>query len=429
MERRKRVELFLLGLISGFAIRFFLSPYPGFPGDIYTFKLWSYGALKYGLRSLYTYSSPLWSDYHPFYLIILKGIGWLYRTFLNPQFLNLTLNPNPFDPRSLFFYDRKAIILLKLPPIGFDLLTGSVLFLFLRKYKPRLALPGLFIYLFTPSIFYLSGFWGQADSVFTFFVFCAFVLFLEKKIFLSWIFLSLAFLTKPQGGAFLPLFLYCTLRERGIKILTLSLLLFAGTALLVFLPFLLGGNPGEIYRILSSQVGKYPLTSSFAFNFWWLVSWGRPVSDTISFLFFLTPRWMGIILFSLFYLLILKFQKKFSPPPFLFSLSLVSFIFFLFPTEIHERYLFPLFIFILGLILFKPKLAWVYPLLALSHFLNLLQVTPPQDIFPYPCPQILLSLNLFVEQNRGVGIFLSFFNLSLFFWLFWVYLTEKKRII
>jgi Gpi18-like mannosyltransferase len=178
-------------------------------------------------------------------------------------------------------------------------------------------------------------------------------------------------LSKPQSIALAPLIAFLILKERGWKGWITSGLISAATTLLVILPFR-WNNPLEfLIDIYLTGFGGYPYTSVYAFNFWAFHGFWKTDSALFLGLDFFTIGWLlfGIlVIFSLYQL-----QNKFSKSDesfVLFTAFVLLFGFFMLPTRIHERYLFPAFSFIALIIPYISEMKQKYTILSITYLLN-----------------------------------------------------------
>lgn len=351
-------EIFLF-LAIGFFCRLFLVPFGTLTLDFNSWLGWSHRLIEVGFSRFY----ETWSDYLPGYLYVLWFLGWIKNVLPNI--------PNE--------------ILYKLPSILADLITAYLIFSLVKSLlNEKKALLASAFYLFNPAVLANSTFWGQADSFSTMLVFASFYLLWKKKYFLSPVFLSLAFLTKPQSIIFLPFIFLPLFLDKGRKILVIKLImavssffLFVMVLSLAFVPFSSGQSLfyfiGERFRVTLEQ---YPYGSVNAFNFWFLAS-GFWQSDGHYLLSLSFQQW-GVFIFALINLSLLIFLwKKWGKNQitnfkfFFLVLTIVSAAAFLFLTRVHERHLFPLFAFLAVAAAIKPKLWLIYLFYSITYILNL----------------------------------------------------------
>jgi Gpi18-like mannosyltransferase len=229
---------------------------------------------------------------------------------------------------------------VKLMPNLFDLATAALIFLYTRKHvNPKLALVATALYAFNPAVIYNAAVWGQFDAIYTFFLVLSLVLAVRSNPKLSAVALAVAILTKPQAVALLPLVALLIYKKSGIKELLYSTATFVATIFLTVLPFDWGASGNPVSFLVNIYFGAYQgytFTSINAFNLWGLI--GMWASDTN----FFVLGWVMFGAVAAFVLYLIHKRFKVSPE-FLafFAAFMLLFAFFMLPTRIHERYLFP----------------------------------------------------------------------------------------
>lgn len=308
------LAIFLVGLFLRLACSNLTQ---GFSSDISLFRNWATNAAN----SLATfYSSSRQADYPPFYIYVLAVIGKVAST----------------NTMSSYF-----TLLLKVPSILADVLSGYLIYRFAKKYTSFEISVLLFaFYVFNPAIFINSVFWGQVDSFFTFIIILAVYLISEKKIGLSAVFFTAAVLMKPQGIIFLPVLFFELVRERSLKDFVKAALAAIVTALVIIIPFSLNQSPLWIVKLYSSTVSEYPYASVNAYNFFNLIG-ANYKKDSTTLLFFSYHTW-GIIFIVLTTLFTWFIYIKGKNRSFAFAAALIQIAgVFTFSVGMHERYLFP----------------------------------------------------------------------------------------
>ncbi|TAL19104.1 hypothetical protein EPN90_04625, partial [Patescibacteria group bacterium] len=279
-----------------------------------------------------------------------------------------------FDFASPFF-----TLFVKLPGIAGDFLLAWTVWRFARRLAGEF--PGLlagFSILFHPAIFYVSAVWGQTDSLHSAFLVMAIDSLTAQKFPQSWIFWLLAVLSKLQSIALLPLLALRTWRERGALNLAATLLaaIFAGIALT--LPFTLA-HPLALWNSLLWNASRFPFLTLNAINIWWPLdrALGGFAPDTIYFLPDVSARLVGLALWALaIVLVLLRLRRNASGTETLAAAAALALAFFLFPTQMHERYLYPAVPFLLLLAL-KRRLGWlIFGAVSIIFMVNLTVVLP-----------------------------------------------------
>lgn len=413
--------IFLIGL----AVRLLLVPAPGFEADIAFWKSWSLAAEEKGINWLVQNTNY---NYPSGFSLVLWLIGKIYRLFADPQ------NYNQYWNAHNFLY----LFLIKLIPILADLFLAGGIFWFLshpgkvnlppqtKKLAPFLAA----VYLFHPLVLYDGAWWGQVDSLgAVFLVFSLIFLFWQKPV-IAAIILTTGFLLKMQLMIFLPLLFLVLWISWSFKTMIKGIIASFLAFLILSFPFLFANNLGRTFTLISQNADWFPLLSLRADNFWWLYSWGKGMttSDKILTLGIIQAKTLGLILFSAGYLLALfALLPKPTPKKILVSFSLAGFSFFLFPTQSHERYLFPALVTLLMLLPFywttkqKNLFLIILSLLSLGSLINLnsaMENNYPSNSWSF----------LDFTARGGVDLLVSFLNLFAFVFLLWFWKKEISKL-
>ena len=321
-------------------------PLPGYTVDINDFLSWFNTAATHGIRPFY--SDTGWTDYPPFNVYVF----WFFGTIAN----------------AASKVGISAVNIVKLAPNLFDLGTAVLIYVFVRKQASfKLAITATALYTFNPAVIFDAAVWGQYDAIYTFFLVLALMLAIRSKPLFSAAAYALGILTKPQGIALAPLIAFLIYKKNGLREMLVSVLAFAATVFVVILPFNWGGSPiSFLINIYFVAYKGYPYTSINAFNLWALVS-GMWVSDGNLYI-------VGWALFAAFAGFTLYFlNKRFkTSSEFLsvYAAFMLLFAFFMLPTRIHERYLFPAISVLALMYPFVRKARPFYPVLTATLFIN-----------------------------------------------------------
>lgn len=291
---------------------------------------------------------------------------------------------------------------IRIPNILGDLLTGYLIYLLVKKYNDRknaLIASGLF--LFNPSVFYNSSFWGQMDAVNNALFFLALFLYFNGKKFLSlgFIFLSLYVkLTLVFIAAPFLLLTFWLSKHKKKFLLYLSGIILAILAMTI--PVSSAPHVWFYNFLQKNSLGEMNNITSLAFNFWWVIFKpriiigapinafnfsenqfaGSPPSSTVYFglpLFIWALITMGAVCLPLIKI-VLKLKAKILQPDKMFLLfSLLSLLGFLFLPHMHERYLFPFFALMATAIGLTRKYLWIFISISLLNFLNVYIIWHP----------------------------------------------------
>ncbi len=307
-------------LLSAFAARIVLFPLQGYQNDMATYSYWFNTAAETGIRPFYTYvlQNAGWIDYPPFNVYIFWVFGSL--------------------AKSVAAFGVSTVAIVKLVPNLFDLATAGLIYIFVRKqlsFKQSLVTTAL--YAFNPAVIFNTAVWGQFDAIYTFFLVLSLMLALRNKPKLSAAAFALGLLTKPQGIALAPLVVFLIYKKSGLKNLLFSVLTFAVTVFVVILPFEWTNPVTFLSSIYFGAYGGYAYTSINAFNLWGLFGLWVPDGGGL-----FIVGWALFGAFTIFTLYVL--HKRFNVSTewlAIFAAFMLFFSFFMLPTRIHERYLFP----------------------------------------------------------------------------------------
>ena len=367
---RHRAILALLGL--GLALRvvlaFAIFPMQGFTGDLGLFWQWSRTLATSGPGTFYASTGS--ADYPPAYLYVL----WL---------LGLTGEP----------------ALLKVPPILADLGIAAMVYALAGHWRGRrTGLVAAALFLFLPVSWYDSALWGQVDAVGTLVAVAALLLLVEGWSEAALVTAVLAVLVKPQYaitlGVVIPVLvrrhllrpgsgpaprlgrrlsrldgaLGGLLRDQGPRRLVSSGVTAGLVAMLVIQPFDLATYaPASLSDLpviaqvaglagLFGRLGnEYRVLAANAFNPWALA--GDPSLATViaggsgSWLPDSLPVLGGVpavtvgaaLLIAAGGAVVLGLLARDGVGPILLGFTILALAFFVLPTRVHERYLFPFF--------------------------------------------------------------------------------------
>lgn len=288
--------------------------------------------------------------------------------------------------------DAAVRIALKIPATlaDFGVAFGVA---FLLRDRPGRAVVGATLIVLVPVTWYVSGWWGQFESIYVLLGLVAAILVLADRPWLAALALGLALMTKPQALPFLiPFGAYAIGRygwRRAAAIGALTALVAAAT----WLPFLAEDGPGGYATNLASyQNGSYAVLSLRAWNLWWLVqellAGGNILGDGGALLGPITPRYLGYVMAGLaelaIFLLVLRRPTR---EGLLLGLAASVLVAFSLLTTMHERYSYGAVVFMVPIVLAtrtRDRAAWLA--LAVAVTANLLVAIPPGALPGSPIP-------------------------------------------
>ncbi len=387
--------LLLVGLLLRLFLAYVLLPGSGFESDTATFTAWADQLAKTGPGSFYATAG--FADYPPGYMYLLWVVGELGH-ILAPFAHN--------DPTSAI------AALIKIPPILCDIAIGYVLYRIVLSWRGdrpdarRLALIAAAIYVFNPVTWYDSAVWGQTDSVGSLVLLLSVWALIRGNSEGAAVLATVAALIKPQFGVVaLPLVGVVLLRrhlfkpddqprnpvllpqrirgwfeyERGAWRLVSSAVASLIVLLVIITPFSLG--PFDFLQQMAKTAGGYPYLSVNAYNPWAMLGSGgnQPLAfgggwskDTIP-LFGPIPGFaVGTLLLALgFALGLARVAWRDDRRSILFVATLLALGFFILPTRVHERYMFPIFALLPLAAIVNRRWAAATIVLSIAAFINM----------------------------------------------------------
>ena len=432
--------LLLAGLALRLIIAYGLFPDSGFKTDIDSFTSWAFTLQKFGPGGFYANSG--FADYTPGYLWVLWLVGIAGTAIAG-----------------LAHVDAVGLVenLIKLPSILIDLAVAYVLYRVALRWQGSLherddtglapsarvrwiALGVAALYLFNPVTWYDSALWGQVDAFGALTVLGALLLLIDGWSEGATALTVLAALIKPQFGIVLsPVVGFVLLRrhvfaagsgpipavrserlaswfqdEQGPwRILSSAA---SGLAVLfaVIFPFQ-QSLPALVTKVVTTAA-EYDYLTVNAYNAWALVSnpggqsfaasggWSR---DIVPFLGPIPAVAVGaVLLLGGLALGSLQVELRDNRRSILLAAAYLSLAFFVLPTRVHERYLFPVFMLLPLLAMTSRRWLVATIVLAIASFMNLHGVlTLPL----YATPNIA-NLALGPEFRSQAGVTISAFG-------------------
>jgi len=389
--------LLLVGLLLRLTIAYVLLPGSGFESDIGTFTAWALQLGQHGPGTFYATAG--FADYPPGYLYVLwllGGLGGLLAPLANGD------------------AGAATAALIKLPPMLMDIAVGALLYHLVRTWRanrpdaPRLALTAAALYVLNPVTWYDSAVWGQTDAAGALVILLTVAALMRGNSEGASVLAVLAALIKPQFGVVaLPVVAIVLLRRHLLRPGTnprnpvllperlrgwfevedggWRLVSSAVSALIVLLILLVPFSMDilSFARQMAKTAGGYEFLSVNGYNPWALfgsngaqgIAFGGAWSwnpDTVPWLGPLPAVLIGGILLAIgFAVGILRLAWQDDRRSVVVVTTFLALAFFMLPTRVHERYMFPIF----GLL---PLLAvvdrrWMVATVALSTaaFINL----------------------------------------------------------
>lgn len=357
----RRVALYFVGMFTlsmGLQIGLAVTN-RGFVGDQMIFLSWMNDLHAVGLSGIYQHADV---NYPPMYLILLRGYVSL------ALWLHLTITPGSG--------------LAKLPGLVLGACSMISVYWASRGVATRRRLWILALFCFNPAILYDTAVWGQVDILDDTLALLA-VMYVRTHRLAAGILFALALLSKFQAIVVCPVLgvyiLHEMWRAKSWRPGLAFSLGFSIPSIIIGGYFLAVGSLGTmIEQAYIVTTGEYPFLNMNAMNIWYNLF---PVSpgtlDTSPLVFGIDGKWIGLgflTLATLYVVLYLVYAVTDVQEKLLKAATLGSFSFYLFPTEIHERYIVMAVIFAIGVCLYDPRWTLLAIGLTLTAYGNLVAV-------------------------------------------------------
>ncbi len=416
---RPLLVLLALGLALRLIIAYVLLPGSGFGVDIASFQYWAGELARNGPFGFYR--RGFFIDYTPGYLYVLWLLGLVGQAF-----------------------GGGVGELIKLPSILGDAALGALVYLMVQDLggSRRAALVGAALVIVNPVTWFDSAIWGQVDSVGTVVLLLSLRELWRDRPERATLLTTVAAVIKPQLGIMVPIAVAVLLRRylfppqgrprQPLRLVTSGVVGLA-TASLLSLPF--GLSFIDLLGQVVHAAAGYPYLTVNAYNPWALLSLaGRGLAATGSWVadapgtgsdgLPLVPFTFGpvpavavgtaLLLLVIVAVAIAVFRRADDRRAVLVGLTVLAIAFFVVPTRVHERYLFPFFA--LGAILAATSLRWrwAYVALAAASFANLYAIlTLP--FYKNPDISDWLGLGDALRSFQGVAV-VALVHLAIFLW-------------
>jgi Gpi18-like mannosyltransferase len=378
----KRNLLFIF--FAAFIFRFVLA-FTTWHIDVANHMDWGIRFWQYGPSKFYSPEANVWNFTWPnqppgtilTFAVIRKFYEFVFGVF---WFFNVRIAvfPSFVIP---FLAERLYPVLLKLPSILSDLGIAWLIYKTVLKLGEKdrsiakKALAGAVVWLINPVVWYNSAVWGQTDAVINFLALLSFYyLLIDKKQTLSVISMALCFYFKASLLIFLPVYLFVLIAERSGWLSLIKSFLAAFLSILIPTLLFSKGNPiFWLFNLYKDRVfgNQLQVITANAYNFWAVLT---GIEENPQNLFWgpLTYQLWGIILFLILLLPVLALLlKKRDLKNVYWSLATIAFTTFMFLTNMHERYLYPLFPVLTILAVFDIRLFYIYISISVINFINL----------------------------------------------------------
>ncbi len=348
---------------AGFIIRLVFLPNRGFEADISFWKSWGLAVYDHGI---------VWgikntnNNYPTAFAYVLGLMTKTYSFFADPHnFQQYWSNTN-----SLF------LTISKLPAVFADFGIFAII-LYFGKYAAVLGFPQFssVVYILAAASILLNpitvidgAWWGQVDSLGVFVFLIAVLLALKKRPYLAGFIYMASMMTKLQNMVYGPVFFIFLWQLTGFSGLIRGVAGAATAFIGLNWEFFIAKEMKLVFDQLTVNYDYFPFMSLNAYNLWWIVAKanGMHMLDKFSVVGMTNAKTTGLYLFASSYLYaciimvketVLRMVKRTIEPPtemeiqnilyrFFTAMIVVAGAFFLFQTESHDRYAFPIIVYL-----------------------------------------------------------------------------------
>lgn len=304
-------------------------------------------------------------------------------------------------------------ILVKVPSIIFDLVLIALVYrvaMFTiegegagdatgRTLRGGGAIAAAAVCAFHPAILYDSAVWAQTDAAISAAMLGSLVLAFRGQPRWAGFVFAMGFGVKPHPIIIAPLLALVLWRYGRLKAMVQAGLTAVLTTALILAPWLIHGDGrriGEVYKTLFTK--ERARLSELAWNIWWIpdqLGDPRPGSAAFGLSDAITYERLALALSAGATLLAIAFAVRNSDfISTLIAAAFQAFAFYELPVGSHERYLYPLLILLLPVIVVRPRWLLLYVPISVTFFLNLVVVAPPMERY----------MDRYVYSNVGVYI-------------------------
>jgi Gpi18-like mannosyltransferase len=394
----REVRGLALGLGAAVVVRLVLLPAVGYRYDMDQFVIWTHGLAigRFGDAYRMDLSFPPVMVY---VFGILAALEAGFRTATDAT-------------------DTWIRILMKVPGSLADLGLAVTVAFALRRRPGWAVVAGLGVALH-PAALWVSGMWGQYDSVYVLAALVAFVLAASDRPIPAAVALSISVMTKPEAVPFLVPFGAWCLARQGFRVSVLAAAAGAGAALVLWAPFLAAGGPAAYLGNLAHYQGEvFTALSLRAWNFWWLIqqaAGGGFTSDSVAIAGPLSARTVGFLIAGLAELVVfLAVWTRPTSRTLALGLACSTLVAFGFLTTMHERYAYGALVF-LALLIDERPLRWIWVAFGVLFTLDIVSAIPTREF------------GVLLPNDGAVGIAGSLGMLGVTAACLWELLADSRR--
>ncbi len=416
LSRRAERTLLAALLVVSLLPRVLLLPAEGAHGDLLGFALFGAQVMTHGSHALYDPSSipPAYYVVPPVFPFLVGASYWVWSILHRISGAPVLDQPGIMTgapPLAL------AGIISKCWAVAADLALAVVAYRWVRhKAGPGWAVVTAAALLFNLGMLYDSAWWGQIEAVLTLFLVLSVTALAGRHSGRAWVWWTVALLVKPQAVVAFPVLFAITLRRCGLRGLLRGGVIGAAVGIAIAAPFLVTGRLPLLIAAYTQVAAVHPLVTVNAYNVWWVLSgpddWIRWHTDTGPFAWGMTFRQAGLVSLILYVATVLWGVRPLwflhrqraaalvgvegatvpaaAPsavggthaslevePAAIVTLGAALYLaFFMLPTQIHERYIYPGVV-LLALVMWRhPLLAALYALFATTFTANIIRAAP-----------------------------------------------------
>jgi len=373
-----RVTASLLAIVLiGLVTRMSYLPEPGFLRDQEQFFNWAHIARTEALGSVYEQFEfrgrvHRWCNYPPLHVVSFSLVSMLAPAVTGEAYdVQLVRDMSHGVDRPAV---RAGYALFKMPAVLADMATAILIYWLLRRRVSEVvARLVALLYVVQPVVVHNAAIWGQVDAVHTLWMVLSLEAVTRRRPYLMGAWALLALLTKPQAIILAPVWAavlvvgFGPITWQGVLRRVGGCAAMAAVVFAVVAEIFQDNSPGSgLWDAYFKAVGFYPNLHLNGFSLWFLVNplatpdpsfaaYGR---DDLASILGLTPRHLGLVAFALVATMVFirLWQRRADAETLRWAARVLPLAFFVLPTQIHERYLFPaVALWAWG---FQPRLSW-----------------------------------------------------------------------
>ncbi|MAS37058.1 MAG: hypothetical protein CL610_23865 [Anaerolineaceae bacterium] len=392
---RALVVILLVGMLP----RLWMLPISGFSLDLEQHFHWGLCGVEQGVFGVYN----CWPEVtHP---------------PISPTMLTLSMGLLQATGGDVITFDGNAAasFMLKLPNLIFEIALICLVFVIVwKRYGAAWAMLVTALLHWNLGWMIVTSWWGQNDATYTTFMLITGYLLTRKRPRWMWLAYALAWLAKFQSIMFLPVLVVFTLRRHGLRALIEGLLIYAAAFAAGVLPFLLGSGKMALNPFVGT-VNLFPYITNGAFNMWFWVSGSSHLVllDSLPFAAGLTYFQAGLIALSVGEaILCLRVWLLPERDDEFLVLAAANLSFFMLPTQIQLRYLYPGLVFLALAMVRDWRLIALYIGLSITFMYNVFDIVDLSIGLLY-YPSKLMPWSPTINALAVTGLYAAFMALFL----------------